>query len=53
MLDQNQKKLEENMIGGLRDKLLIGVIGLLWIGMVVYSNFSDKFGAPKIVEPIL
>ena len=41
------------MFSGVRDKLLIGVFGLLWIGMVVYSNYTNMFAPPKKVEPIL
>jgi hypothetical protein len=43
------------MLGGLRDKLLIGVLGLLWFGLVVYSNYTDMFRVKteKKEEPVL
>jgi hypothetical protein len=45
--------LESTIFGGVRDKLLIGVFGLLWMGMVVYSNYTDMFSPPQKIEPIL
>ena len=43
------------MLGGLRDKLLIGVLGILWFGIVVYSNYTDMFRSKeeKKEEPVL
>lgn len=36
---------EMGVFGGLRDKLFIGVLGLIWIGLVLYSNYTDMFRA--------
>lgn len=53
IIEENAKKIEDNMFSGMRDKILIGAFGLVWLGMVVYSNYTDMFKPPKVAEPIL
>ena len=54
LIKQSTEKVEMDMFGGLRDKLIIGVIGVLWVSLVFYSNYTDMFSRPKIEqEPML
>ena len=41
---KSKKEVEKNMeVGGIRDKVLIGMLGILWFGMVIYTNYTDAF----------